>query len=154
MSLSESKWVWLRLSEAEWVRECQRMVRIGKCCYMIEIGDTAVNIVRNCIPMRNCMQGSAYGLKAISDWFFSIHFFKFFFCLINSNFLKNCCISSTFKNRRHFHLIWLKCTVNLGGHSMLEVRPIYWWRPKRTLSNRWFASKEPIPIGCSHRKKG
>ena len=36
---------------------------------MIEIGDTDVNIVRNCIPMRNCMPASAYGLKAISDWF-------------------------------------------------------------------------------------
>ena len=36
---------------------------------MIEIGDTAVNIVRNCIPMRNFMPASAYGLKAISDWF-------------------------------------------------------------------------------------
>ena len=35
--------------------ECQRMVRIEKFCYMIEIGDTAMNIVRNCIPMRNCM---------------------------------------------------------------------------------------------------
>ena len=37
--------------------ECQRMVRIEKFCYMLEIGDTAMNIVRNCIPMRNCMLG-------------------------------------------------------------------------------------------------
>ena len=59
----------MSLNESESVRECQRMVKIGKSFYMIEIGDTAVNIVRNCIPMRNCMQGSAYGLKAISDWF-------------------------------------------------------------------------------------
>ena len=61
--------------------------------------------------------------------FFSIHFFlNFFFGLTNTNyisFLKNCCISFTLKKRRHFHLIWLKCTANLGGHSMLEVRPIY-----------------------------
>ena len=41
-----------------------------KLCYMIEIRDTDVNIVINCIPMRNCMPASAYGLKAISDWFF------------------------------------------------------------------------------------
>ena len=64
------------LNESECVsvspRACQRMVRIEKFCYMIEIGDTAVNIVRNCIPMRNCMQGSAYGLKAISDWFLRV----------------------------------------------------------------------------------
>ena len=51
------------------LRACERMVRIGKFCYMIENGDTAVNIVRNCIPMRNYMPASAYGLKAISDWF-------------------------------------------------------------------------------------
>ena len=38
---------------------------------MIEIRDTAMNIVRNCIPMRNYMPASAYGLKAISDWFIS-----------------------------------------------------------------------------------
>ena len=49
MCLHESEWVWMSLSE------CQRMVRIEKFCYMIEIGDTAMNIVRNCIPMRNCM---------------------------------------------------------------------------------------------------
>ena len=36
---------------------------------MIEIGDTDANTVRNCIPMRNYMPASAYGLKAISDWF-------------------------------------------------------------------------------------
>ena len=39
------------------LRVCQRMVRIEKFCYMLEIGDTVVNIVRNCIPMRNCMLG-------------------------------------------------------------------------------------------------
>ena len=49
MSLNESEWVWMSL------RACQTLVRIEKFCYMIEIGDTAVNIVRNCIPMRNCM---------------------------------------------------------------------------------------------------
>ena len=37
---------------------------------MIEIENTDVNIVRNLIPMRNFMPASAYGLKAISDWFF------------------------------------------------------------------------------------
>ena len=37
---------------------------------MIEVEDTDVNIVRNLIPMRNHMPASAYGLKAISDWFF------------------------------------------------------------------------------------
>ena len=36
---------------------------------MIEVEDTDVNIVRNLIPMRNHMPASAYGLKAISDWF-------------------------------------------------------------------------------------
>ena len=36
---------------------------------MIEVENTDVNIVRNLIPMRNLMQASAYGLKAISDWF-------------------------------------------------------------------------------------
>ena len=37
---------------------------------MIEVENTDVNIVRNCIPIRNFMPASAYGLKAISDWFF------------------------------------------------------------------------------------
>ena len=37
---------------------------------MIEVENTDVNIVRNLIPMRNHMPESAYGLKAISDWFF------------------------------------------------------------------------------------
>ena len=45
------------LNESECVsvspRACQRMVRIEKFCYMIEIGDTDVNIVRNCKPVRN-----------------------------------------------------------------------------------------------------
>ena len=36
---------------------------------MIEVENTDVNIVRNLIPMRNHMLASAYGLKAISDWF-------------------------------------------------------------------------------------
>ena len=36
---------------------------------MIEFENTDVNIVRNLIPMRNHMPASAYGLKAISDWF-------------------------------------------------------------------------------------
>ena len=44
---------------------------------MIEVENTDVNIVRNLIPMRNQMPASAYGLKAISDWFF--FFFSFFF---------------------------------------------------------------------------
>ena len=38
---------------------------------MIEVENTDVNIVRNLIPMRNHMPASAYGLKAISDWFYS-----------------------------------------------------------------------------------
>ena len=38
---------------------------------MIEVENTDVNIVRNLIPMRNHMPASAYGLKAISDWFVS-----------------------------------------------------------------------------------
>ena len=46
---------------------------------MIEVENTDVNIVRNLIPMRNHMPASAYGLKAISDWFFqecnSLQFF-------------------------------------------------------------------------------
>ena len=37
---------------------------------MIEVENTDVNIVRNLIPMRSHMPASAYGLKAISDWFF------------------------------------------------------------------------------------
>ena len=36
---------------------------------MIEVQNTDVNIVKNLIPMRNHMPASAYGLKAISDWF-------------------------------------------------------------------------------------
>ena len=36
---------------------------------MIEVENTDVNIVRNLIPMRSHMPASAYGLKAISDWF-------------------------------------------------------------------------------------
>ena len=39
---------------------------------MIEVENTDVNkmnIVRNLIRMRNHMPASAYGLKAISDWF-------------------------------------------------------------------------------------
>ena len=36
---------------------------------MIEVENTDVNIVRNLIPMRNHMPASAFGLKAISDWF-------------------------------------------------------------------------------------
>ena len=36
---------------------------------MIEVENTNVNVVRNLIPMRNHMPASAYGLKAISDWF-------------------------------------------------------------------------------------
>ena len=39
---------------------------------MIEVENTDVNIVRNLIPMRNHMPASAYGLKAISDWFRSM----------------------------------------------------------------------------------
>ena len=39
---------------------------------MIEVENTDVNIVRNLIPMRNHMPASAYGLKAISDWFFFV----------------------------------------------------------------------------------
>ena len=38
-------------------------------CTPIEVENTDVNIVRNLIPMRNHMPASAYGLKAISDWF-------------------------------------------------------------------------------------
>ena len=45
---------------------------------MIEVENTDVNIVRNLIPMRNHMPASAYGLKAISDWFSHV-FQKFFF---------------------------------------------------------------------------
>ena len=41
---------------------------------MIEVENTDVNIVRNLIPMRNHMPASAYGLKAISDWFNQIFF--------------------------------------------------------------------------------
>ena len=37
---------------------------------MIEVENAEVNIVRIFIPMRNHMPASAYGLKAISDWFF------------------------------------------------------------------------------------
>ena len=37
---------------------------------MIEVENTDVIIVRNLVPMRNLMPASAYGLKAISDWFF------------------------------------------------------------------------------------
>ena len=40
---------------------------------MIEFENTDVNIVRNLIPMRNLMPASAYGLKAISDWFDKIY---------------------------------------------------------------------------------
>ena len=36
------------------------------------IENTDVNMVRNLIPMRNRMPASAYGLKAISDWFLLI----------------------------------------------------------------------------------
>ena len=36
---------------------------------MIEVENTDVNIVRNFIKMRNHMPASAYGLKAILDWF-------------------------------------------------------------------------------------
>ena len=36
---------------------------------MIKVENTDVNIVRNLIPVRNHMPASAYGLKAISDWF-------------------------------------------------------------------------------------
>ena len=36
---------------------------------MIEVENTDV---RNLIPMRNHMPASAYGLKAISDWFSNI----------------------------------------------------------------------------------
>ena len=36
---------------------------------MIEVENFDVNIVRNLLPMRNHMPASAYGLKAISDWF-------------------------------------------------------------------------------------
>ena len=43
---------------------------------MIEVENTDVNIVRNLIPMRNHMPASAYGLKAISDWFDSGHTFR------------------------------------------------------------------------------
>ena len=46
---------------------------------MIEVENTDVNIVRNLIPMRNLMPASAYGLKAISDWFpFCLLFREFF----------------------------------------------------------------------------
>ena len=48
---------------------------------MIEVENTDVNIVRNLIPMRNLMPASAYGLKAISDWFF---LYKPFFIVIRS----------------------------------------------------------------------
>ena len=45
---------------------------------MIEVENTDVNIVRNLIPMRNHMPASAYGLKAISDWFiFVLRLFEF-----------------------------------------------------------------------------
>ena len=37
---------------------------------MIEVENTDGNKVRNFIPMRNHIPASAYGLKAISDWFF------------------------------------------------------------------------------------
>ena len=39
---------------------------------MIEVENTDVNLVRNFIPIRNHMPASAYGLKAISDWFLSM----------------------------------------------------------------------------------
>ena len=47
---------------------------------MIEVENTDVNIVRKLIPMRTHMPVSAYGLKAISDWFvFNMH--KWWYCL-------------------------------------------------------------------------
>ena len=49
---------------------------------MIEVENTDVNIVRNLIPMRNFMPASAYGLKAISDWFYQYrhYIFNYFGC--------------------------------------------------------------------------
>ena len=52
---------------------------------MIEVKNPDVNIVRNLIPMRNLMPASAYGLKAISDWF-SI---RRIFLMPRYNFLKS-----------------------------------------------------------------
>ena len=49
---------------------------------MIEVENTDVNIVRNLIPMRNHMPASAYGLKAISDWF--IFIFALFFKILQN----------------------------------------------------------------------
>ena len=43
---------------------------------MIEVENTDVNIVRNLIPMRNDIPASAYGLKAISDWFLQSFFLE------------------------------------------------------------------------------
>ena len=48
---------------------------------MIEVENTDVNIVRNLIPMRNHMPASAYGLKAISDWFFLLFQVEFVTCV-------------------------------------------------------------------------
>ena len=49
---------------------------------MIEVENTDVNIVRNLIPMRNHMPASAYGLKAISDWFILVFLVFFFFLCV------------------------------------------------------------------------
>ena len=52
---------------------------------MIEVQNTDVNIVKNLIPMRNHMPASAYGLKAISDWFIlmKLHISEVLECFFN-----------------------------------------------------------------------
>ena len=47
---------------------CQRMARIGKFCYIIEIRDTAMNSQKLHTNEKLHAKG-ALGLKAISDWF-------------------------------------------------------------------------------------
>ena len=56
---------------------------------MIEIGDTAVNIVRNCIPMRNCMlrerlwSESHFRLVSLDVEILTLHDFGFTVSLIS-----------------------------------------------------------------------
>ena len=76
-SLNESEWDWISLNESEWdwmrLRGWMSIIQLGSYDYLPRVQETSLVsyciLVSYFIPVSYCILASAYGLKAISDWF-------------------------------------------------------------------------------------
>ena len=98
---------------------------------MIEVENTDVNIVRNLIPMRNHMPASAYGLKAISDWFFSRFSIK---NSVKSTYLSTIDFTNFLQNSENYGNL-------LYSHTLLEKKFVKATFLQKKLLNSWFHEK-------------